>query len=476
MTNTILQVDDLRIHVCPGAGNKRSHLLLDACSFTLRRGERLTLVGESGAGKSLLAQAIMGTLPPSLRASGSIHINGVATHGQRSATQALWGSTVMTLPQEPLSALSPLMRVRNQVAEAARYAGGKSWLQARLCADAQLQALGLGHAGSHWLHQLSGGMAQRVGVACLGAAGASLLIADEPTKGLDPAACAQVAALLEALQSDRQTLLTITHDLELAARLGGNLAVMRAGCIVEYGTTQQVLDHPQHAYTRELVAAQPKHWPDYPFAARNGAAPVIQATQLAKRYGARTLFNAVDLQLHAGEVLAISGTSGCGKTTLGNILLGIVPADAGAVHRPLQVPRWKFQKLYQDPPASFSAYLTMQQALDDACKLHRLPTTQRTQWMQTLGLSEALLARKPHEVSGGELQRFALLRAMHLEPCFIFADEPTSRLDPITQRNTMQVLCNATAEQGSAVLLVSHDAALARKCSHRHMKMPEPSD
>ena len=472
MTNALLQVDDLQIHLRPNAQHPQGRTLLEACSFALHSGQRLTMVGESGAGKSLLAQAIMGTLPQALQASGSIRIQGIATNGQRATTQSLWGHGVMMLPQEPLFALDPLMRMHAQVAEAAHYSRGQKWPEAREQASAHLQTLGLSHAVGQWLHQISGGMAQRVGVACASAAQPKLLIADEPTKGLDPTACAQVAALLISAQTEGQALLTITHDLGLAAQLGGQLAVMRQGRIVEQGLALDVLHSPQHPYTRELIAAQPKHWPPHPFApCASNAEPLIEAKQLTKRFGARTLFEGLELALHVGEVVAISGSSGCGKTTLGNVLLGAVQADSGQVHRQAAILRWKFQKLYQDPPAAFSPFRTLGQALADVRRLHSLPDAQQAHWLQVLGLSESLLTRMPYEVSGGELQRFALLRLMQLQPVFIFADEPTSRLDPITQRNTMQFLCESAAQQGCAVLLVSHDADLARNSSHRHVPM-----
>lgn len=471
MSNTLLQVDNLSIHLKPTPHAPQARTLLEACSFALNAGERLTMVGESGAGKSLLAQAIMGTLPAALQARGSIRIKGVSTNGQRELTQALWGHGVMMLPQEPWSALNPLMRMQGQVAEAARYARGLSWPQAQDAAISRLESLGLGHAAQQWLHQISGGMAQRVGVACASIAHAQLLIADEPTKGLDSRACWQVAQLLMAAQADGQALLTITHDLDLALQLGGQIAVLRRGRILEQGPAKQVLLEPQHAYTRELVAAQPRYWPAYPFASRADAPPLLQAQGLTKRFGPRTLFDAMDLTLREGEVVAVSGPSGCGKTTLGNVLLGVVQADAGHVQRPTNLPSWKFQKLYQDPPAAFSPFRTLGQALEDVGRLHRLPDSGQARWMQALGLDVGLLARLPHEVSGGELQRFALLRIMLLQPAFIFADEPSSRLDPITQRNTMQVLCEIAAQSGCSVLLVSHDANLARHCSQRHIDL-----
>ena len=472
MNATLVQVEDLCIHTVPNAGAHFGRALLQACSFSLRAGERLTLVGESGAGKSLLAQAIMGTLPRALKARGSILIKGQATHGQRVATQPHWGCDVMMLPQEPGSALSSLMRMQAQVAEAAHFARSVPWRAARQIATEQLEALGVNHAAQQWLHQISGGMAQRVSVACVGAAQAQLLIADEPTKGLDPMASKQVAAMLMAGQSQGQALLTITHDLDLAAQLGGQLMVLRQGRVVEEGDTQKVLSNPQNSYTQALIAAQPKHWSVYPFEPRAvDADPLIEVRQLSHRFGGGTVFEDLSVALVPGEVLAISGSSGCGKTTLGNVMLGLIQPTAGTVHRATGLPSWKFQKLYQDPPAAFSPFQTLGQGLQAVCKLHRLSNAGQAHWMQALGLSKDLLQRLPSEVSGGELQRFALLRLMQLQPAFIFADEPTSRLDPITQRNTMQVLCEAAAQQGCAVLLVSHDAHLGRASSHRHVPM-----
>lgn len=468
---TVLRVQDLGIDLLPNAAQPQGRTLLQGCDFELRAGERLTLVGESGAGKSLLAQAIMGTLPAVMRARGRVQIVGRDTNGQRALTQPLWGRQIVMLPQEPWTALNPVMRLRTQVAEAGRYAAGRRWPEAFEQADRHLAALGLAHAGRQWLHQVSGGMAQRMGMACASQSDARVLIADEPTKGLDAGACEQVARLLADAQQQGQALLTITHDLDLALRLGGQVVVMRQGHIVEAGNVNAVLQAPQHDYTRELIAAQPRHWPS--LAPARGAAAgntVIAAEQVNVRFGERAVLQGASLPIAEGESVAVVGPSGCGKTTLGNVMVGALAPRQGTVRRRAGVPTWRFQKLYQDPVASFAPGQTIRRGLDDLLKLHQLDATPTAHWLQRLRLSDDLLDRLPSEVSGGELQRLALLRAMLLQPVFVFADEPTSRLDALTQRETMAALCEAVAQSGCAMLLVSHDPNLARQATQRQWR------
>jgi ABC-type glutathione transport system ATPase component len=464
--SVLLQVKDLAIHTRAGMP------LLQGAALQLNAGERLTIVGESGAGKSILAQAIMGTLPDALHASGSICIAGQATDGLREKTQPLWGRVLTMLPQEPWTALSPLMRMQPQVAESARYAAGQSWPAAQKAALERMTQLGIGPAAQQWLHQISGGMAQRVGVASLGLAGAQLLLADEPTKGLDAGSAAAVAQLLQAAAAQDQALLTITHDLELARLLGGKLMVMQRGAVVESGAADEVLQNPQHAYTQQLVAAQPKNWKPLvqPFASQSTNEAVIEGNSLSKAFGRNQLFKERSIALQRGEIMAISGTSGCGKTTLGNILLGVVKPDAGLVHR-ANLPTHRFGKLYQDPPAAFAPQRRLRDAMQDLAQLHGLNLAKLPQLLSDLGLQESLLERLPSEVSGGELQRIALARLLLIEPAFIFADEPTSRLDVITQQHTMQLLVRSMQENNCAMLLVSHDADLARACSHSQTSM-----
>lgn len=433
----------------------------------LQAGQALTVLGESGSGKSLMAQAVMGTLPAGLAASGDI-----ALWGRRllPGMRRDWGRAVAMLPQEPWLSLNPSMPLHAQVAEVWHCVRGQPWPAARTHADQALAQVDLSPARHKYPHQISGGMGQRLAFAATRAAGAQLLIADEPTKGLDAALRDQIGALLLGQLQPDQALLTITHDVALARLLGGTVAVMLNGEVIEQGPADQVLRQPRHAYTQALVQAEPAHWPHLAQPLRANAETVVQGQSLGKNFGAQRLFAGVDLALHQGEIVAITAPSGCGKTTLGHMLLGLVAPDQGTVRRTRQRPH-AFQKLYQDPPAAFAPQRRIGDSLADLVKLHRLSSADAQGLMGELKLDQALLARLPSEVSGGELQRFALLRVLLLKPDFIFADEPTSRLDPITQQRTLELLCAHTAAHQWGLLLVTHDAAMAHKAAHRRAEV-----
>lgn len=306
---------------------------------------------------------------------------------------------------------------------------------------------------------LSGGMAQRAAFAATRASGGRLVLVDEPTKGLDATLRDSLVELLQGVLAEGGALFTITHDVHVARALGGTVAVMLDGRIVERGPATQVLSAPAHDYTRRLLAAEPERWP--PRTPAPIGAPVVTATGLAKSFGTHRVFADIAVTLHAGERLAITGPSGSGKTTLGNVLLGLVAADRGGITRRPGRPTWKYQKLYQDPVAAFAPRATIRQSLADVIALHHLDWGTVDAYMQRLRLAPDLFDRRPDQVSGGELQRFALARVLLLEPDVIFADEPTSRLDPISQQETIDVLVHEAARAGAALMLVTHDPAIA---------------
>jgi len=444
------------------------HALVRAVDLHIPAGGVLTLLGESGSGKSLLAQAIMGNLPASLSCSGTVEVGGHRSDAaDLRARRALWGRQLALLPQEPWLALDPTMRVARQIAEVHELVAGMAPEVAAPAAQAGLERLGMGGAGEKYPFQISGGMAQRVAFLATHAAGAPVMIIDEPTKGLDADRRADVLAVLRAAIADGLTLLTITHDVWLARQLRGQVAVMLGGEIVERGDTTTVLAAPGHAYTRRLLAAEPAAWPHLARVKSDEGEVLVHIDNVKKSFGAQHLFAGVTAQIRRGEFIAVTGPSGSGKTTFGNIVLGLLRPDSGTVTRGAGLARTAFQKIYQDPAAAFAPSVTLRQSLQDVVALHRLAWPELEGLLTRLRLRPGLLDRLPSQVSGGELQRFALARVLLLRPALIFADEPTSRLDPVTQQETLALLAEHAREYGCAVLLVTHDADIPARMATR---------
>lgn len=436
--------------------------LLAPISLALQKGERLTILGQTGSGKSLLVQAIMGTLPKGLSTKGTVRLFGEAISVKQ--RQAFWGKRLSMLPQEPWNALDPLMSVGRQLEETYYLVGGQSPQQARESARYTFSVQGLQHARHKRVDQLSGGMAQRVAIACATAGGAPVLLADEPTKGLDVSRRDQVVQQLTA-QAETGALITITHDVAVARQTGGRMMVIKSGELVEAGEAKTVLGNPAHPFTQTLVAADPVNWQDEP-PAPNNVTPVLSVRDLAIGREDNALARHLEFTLHRGEVVGVVGDSGCGKSTLGDTLLGLVPPLAGGIQHYVKAPTHQWQKLYQDPTAAVSHTTPLRVLLNDIVRRHRIAQERIPPLMAKLGLDSGLLERKADGVSGGELQRFCLLRALLLDPVFLFADEPTSRLDPVTARDVSRLLVDVARDTGCAVIMVSHDPQLiAKRCS-----------
>jgi peptide/nickel transport system ATP-binding protein len=427
-------------------------------------GQALIVIGETGSGKSLIAQAMLGLLPTGFHATGTMQLAGVSPTdlSRRGAVRRHWSCGTMILPQEPRAALDPTMRISAQLAEAT----------AEDRSDTMLAAVGLApEVRQAYPFALSGGMAQRVLVAIALGSTAPVVVVDEPTKGLDPERIDQVIALLRTLLSEGRSLVVITHDVALARGLGGTVAVLRDGRIVECRPADDLFASPDHDYTREWLAADPARWPTKAAPARQEV--VLAAQGVGFGYpGHRTLFTNIDLSVARGALLALVGPSGCGKTTLGNILVGLQRPNTGRViwcgndpyaDRPaLRRMRRRYQKLHQDPVTAFLPHRLLRRQFADLTEL--LPDldldTKLGGILGKLGLRDGLLDRYPAEVSGGEAQRLALARLLLLDPLLIVADEPTSRLDPILQRETIELLLHVLREQGVGLVLISHNQAM----------------
>lgn len=448
---------------------KKQQQLVAPLNLKLNLGEAFTIIGQTGSGKSLLAQAIMGDLPDELIAHGELICQGKKQ--SLSACKARWGRSWTMLPQEPVQALDPTMPLLSQVQEGYHFVAKQPKVTAKSLASQALSKLGLGKYFKFYPHQISGGMAQRAAFATATCGKVELVIADEPTKGLDVHNRQLVINLLCKARDEGAAVLTITHDLEVAAALGDRVMVMQQGNVVEEGTAVQVLSKPQSSYAQALQLATNWHGKSSLIDSNstsqtqdiNTTKPIVEFQNIALSRQGKTLISGINFTIHRGKVVGIVGPSGIGKSTLGDALCGLLtPSEGKIVWQPRvqesTLPR--VVKLYQDPLSSFAEHVTIRTQLQDVIKKHNLNATRVPSLLKTLNLAPSLLDRPCTSVSGGELQRLAILRALLFSPDVIFADEVTSRLDPITQRITMDYLVSCCKENECALVMVSHDSGL----------------
>jgi peptide/nickel transport system ATP-binding protein len=447
--------------------------------ITLRidEGESLCLIGASGGGKSLIAAAVAGLLPECMSANGLIELHDrTLPAADQSAVRALWHSHTCLLPQEPTQALAPLLRAVDQVRLAPPQIG---WAEA----VAWLAHFGLDRdAARRMPFALSGGMAQRLLASLAMRTGSRVLIADEPTKGLDEPRRSELTSLLARLRDAGRALLVITHDLDVVGALGGKIAVLEDGTLTEQGDVAQVLQAPRSAFARSCLAADPSRWAAAP--RRQHGAVVADAEGLVIGHGGQRLAGPLEFPIAAGTVTAVLGPSGVGKTTLGDTILGLLPPVAGRVNwlgypldrRTRQELRARFQKLHQDPAAVFPPGRSFGDSLNDLRRLRNGPELVRglPALLDRLRVPAGLLERRPGAVSGGEAQRLALARVLAAQPALLVADEPSSRLDPPVQATALRLLRSLVDEVGLAVLLITHDHDVAGAMAENLVTLPAP--
>jgi peptide/nickel transport system ATP-binding protein len=444
----------------------QDRVIVENVSFDVAAGEILAILGETGSGKSLIGSAIMGLIPHGVSASGRIVVNGRSLDvADRRALRSLWAKDLFLLPQEPLTALAPLLSVEAQVGEQIK---GR---QSRAGAAEALSAMHLDPRHHHKRpFELSGGMAQRVMAAIASVTRAGIILADEPTKGLDADRRHVVAQVFDTLRDDGRAILLITHDIALVRSLADKVAFLDESRIVESGPVANVLGAPVTDYARRYVASDPSTWPARPYM-RSRTGKTVEAERLRIGIGDTVLADELNFHCHAGHISALLGRSGIGKTTLGRTLLGLARPLGGVIRRPDTGVRPALQKLHQDPTRVFSPWQSLGRSLDD---LRRLPDgeaalRQVPALMQRFGLREGLLSRRPHQISGGEAQRLALARILALKPKMLIADEPTSRLDPPVQKQVIRYLREIADMDELAVLLITHDRDLANAVADRRM-------
>ncbi|MBI0026432.1 ABC transporter ATP-binding protein [Bartonella sp. M0187] len=468
-------------------------LAVDHVSFDINSGETLALVGESGSGKSVTALSILKLLsyPMASHPSGEILFdNKDLMKLDEKSLQKVRGKDIAMIFQEPMTSLNPLHTVERQVGEVMKVHEGMSDKDARQRTIELLTQVGIREPEkrlSSFPHQLSGGQRQRVMIAMALANNPQLLIADEPTTALDVTVQAQILELLEKLKQERSmSMLFITHNLGIVRKFADRVCVMTGGKIVETGKTADIFNHPQHDYTKKLLAAEPKGNP--PKADKN--APVVMEGEkvrvwfpVKKGFFRRTVdyikaVNDIDVTIREGQTLGVVGESGSGKTTLGLALTRMISSQGHIRFNGKNIEHFSFKQMrplrrhiqivFQDPFGSLSPRMSVGEIIAEGLLIHEknLNYEERDERvvraLEEVDLDPETRNRYPHEFSGGQRQRIAIARAMVLNPRFVMLDEPTSALDMSVQAQVVDLLRALQQKHNLAYLFISHDLKVVK--------------
>ncbi len=502
MNHPLFGIENLKV-AYPQRRATQLNWAVDGVSFTLQPGERLGLVGESGCGKSTLGRAAMRLLPASTQIEGRVTFEGQSVFElMPDQLRRFRGEAVALVFQDPMTRLNPLMTIGNHCTETLRsHQPQMSQRQAKEKAIATLAAVKI--PASRWAqypHEFSGGMRQRVAIALALLLSPKLIVADEPTTSLDVTVAAQILQELTRLCRERDmALLLISHDLALVGEYCDRIGVMYAGSLVEIGSSQSVLQQPQHAYTRSLLQAALHIQAKKEVEATSftpSPHPLLCVTdlkqyytleqnlieRLAKREDAQVIraVDGVSLELHSGEILGLVGESGCGKSTLLRTILQLIQPTSGKVEfqglelttlsrQALRQQRRQMQMVFQDPHACLNPSMTVGQSIADPLFIHRIagPDAAKVQVMQMLervGLtpSDRYYDRYPADLSGGQQQRVAIARALITQPKLLVCDEPVSMLDASVQTQVLELMLELKREFDLTYLFVTHDLWVAR--------------
>ncbi len=490
----LLRVENLRVELRDGTE------ILKGINFSLKTGETFALVGESGSGKSMTALALMRLLPEGVRVGeGSVHLDGTELLGLPEAQmQRIRGKRMAMIFQEPMTALNPVMRVGDQIAEALKLHLGLRGRALRDRVGALLEEVGIPDPQTrlNWYpHQLSGGQRQRVMIAMALACEPEILIADEPTTALDVTIQAQILKLLKRLQRRHgMAMLFITHDMGVVAEVADRVGVMYRGELVETAPVKHFLTDPQHHYTRRLLnnalplrADKPRPKTQRLLEVKNLKVwfPVKKGL-LQRTVGHTRAVDGVDLFIRPGETLALVGESGSGKSTLGMALLRLLPVTGGRIvyderidlatlsERQIRPFRKEIQVIFQDPFSALNPRMTIGESIREGMITLKIgPRNKQTQLervaqlLEKVGLEPEHMHRYPHEFSGGQRQRIGIARALAVKPKLIVCDEITSALDVTVRAQIIDLLNQLQAEEGVSYLFITHDLSILPRIAHR---------
>lgn len=528
MSNVLL-VRDLKVEFRVAEGTIKA---VDGVSFRIPEGKTVALVGESGSGKSVISQAIMSILPkPAHITSGEIlffdpdkpgNFYDIAKLKKDSREmREIRGGRISIIFQEPMTSLSPLHTIGNQISEALHLHHKKSKQEGEGITIEMLRLVGFpdpAAAVHSYPFELSGGLRQRAMIAMAMICHPALLIADEPTTALDVTIQAQILDLMQSLQKQlKMAILMITHDLGVVANMADEIVVMYHGRVMEQGTLEDIFSNPTHPYLKALLKAIPrfhmeegerltpireiKRQSDSKFLeqvdkrdpAKEDGRPLLDVSNLTKIFTTRksSIFGSkpagevmavdnVSFFIRPGECLGLVGESGCGKTTLSKLILKAITATDGTItynDRGTEVDvralkdqelfdfRNKVQFIFQDPFSSLNPRMTVFDIISEPLVIHNVGTVEEREetvkeLMTLVGLDIRFLRRYPHSFSGGQRQRIGIARALALKPDLLICDEPVSALDVSIQAQILNLLKDLQKELGLTYLFISHNLAV----------------
>jgi peptide/nickel transport system ATP-binding protein len=481
-------------------------------NLTVAPGERVGLVGESGCGKTTTILAAMGLLPASASVSGEVLLGGenIIAGGEASVRAHRWRDIAMVF-QGAMSAFNPVKTIGWQIAEAIEVRGSGRGAGVAERVSELLDLVGLAaDTAARYPHQLSGGMKQRAMIAMALACDPKVLLADEPTTALDVVVQDQILKLLVRLCSELNlALVLVTHDLGVIAQSCTRAAVMLEGEIVEEGLVDDLYRRPKHSYTRSLFEATPSLSDSKETDETDAATPaLLEVTAIRTVYSTperrqrrgsprrrgperSAAVDGVSLRVHEGELVALVGQSGCGKTTTVQNIMGMVPVQSGSIRidgaeiTKLSGRKWRalrrdVQMIYQDPYESLDVRFRVADTVEEPLLIHGTGGTKAERMklvhgaLADVGLDpERFSTRYPHELSGGQRQRVAIAASLVLRPRLLLADEPVSMLDVSVRTGILELLDRLRREHRMSILMITHDLSTAAKYADRIIVMKD---